>query len=616
MNTSIRAVGSNYSTARQMAASGAICRKLGLPFRDLTSSTLTLPQRVSVGVRAATLYMPAISASSVFRSAIDKASGSFLASPRLAATVAALAVSANASASAVGEFAEAHPNWIVFGGAVGVLGCIGTIVAGGFAVHLADKNMSLGSEIQRANRDKDAALQRLAQSDAQSKALSAIRNVYLEALLSMSGENRQAFLKLVTAQVLESETPANLAKLLAPFPQDTADMILRVREASEKKEIPARLSEAFCSMDEKPQLDIAAHIYRKCGGDESVIEGLMRYYAGSSRRGQGQSSIDVFMGKIAAAVIIPETEAAILANAAKSKHPSVRAVVISHPSTGKEVLISSLADAHQPIADAAAVRLFVQGVDEPSLVAGEKSKWPSVRIKVVQAMPLDQSTRSLALLNDQDANVRAAMFARISPSLDTAKLRILLPQVKFQDIRWAIAKHSNVSADTITAMLKTMRKTLHVIDQEEQGHNEGDSYNYDWVVDQTEESHDEFEPADLKQATEALSKKTFTEIASIVGGIDTELAGILRAGCLEPRRAGILASLKAADPASLKKDLLEQTALLIGIMTVQEVAAMLTEIGAQMAGKIFNLIPGDRAPLIVRAIDAKFIADMFKSLGQ
>ena len=165
-------------------------------------------------------------------------------------------------------------------------------------------------------------------------------------------------------------------------------------------------------------------------------------------------------------------------------------------------------------------------------------------------------------------------------------------------------------------MLKTMRKTYHVIDQQEQGHNAGDSYYPDWVVDQEEQSHDEFEPADLIRATDVLSNRKYPEVASVLAEIDTELSGILRAKYIEPRKAGILSSLDKADPASLEADLIGQAVSLIMVMTAKEAAELLTKIGARKAGILFGSISGEQPSAIVKELDPQFIAAMFKSLSR
>ncbi|MEK7376308.1 MAG: hypothetical protein AABZ57_03975, partial [Candidatus Margulisiibacteriota bacterium] len=51
----------NYFRARSLALSGAIARKIGLPYRDLTGTeNLSVVQRLGVGIKSAGLYLPYI----------------------------------------------------------------------------------------------------------------------------------------------------------------------------------------------------------------------------------------------------------------------------------------------------------------------------------------------------------------------------------------------------------------------------------------------------------------------------------------------------------------------------------------------------------------------------
>jgi hypothetical protein len=115
-----------------------------------------------------------------------------------------------------------------------------------------------------------------------------------------------------------------------------------------------------------------------------------------------------------------------------------------------------------------------------------------------------------------------------SPSLD-----ILSQQVSSSDILWAIAEHENASPSEVGDLLKSFEMTK-VIDQKEQHHKERD-----WcakektvyvIVDVEEESHWEYDPAEIKRIAQLLLGKTEDFLDRVVSGksLDRELVAAVK----------------------------------------------------------------------------------------
>ncbi len=486
------------------------------------------------------------------------------------------------------------------------------------------KNISLAKELAakkvamtQAVKQKDASIGNLdgqvkqltsvnTQLTAGLAAVNGLADTYRTAVLSMTEGDKKTFVRLLTSRVILAEKPEGLAKLLAPFPQETAQHILTA-SASDPKAFQ-NLSAAVAVMSETGQSSVAAWLYMLSNGNDKIINDVW-----ASKDGKRAPAI---MTLAAPLVIHERTEATLLAAALKSSFISIRTAVVKHAKTPAPALLDCLVgDADESVATEAMKRVLVTGIDTPTLTRALSSKWPKIQLEAARFVPTTERKILTNLALFKDKNISTVAFSKMMLGLTGPEADVIAASSTDADILWSIAGFAKASAASVARSLSVSMVGTKVVDVAEEGgwKDANDEYApHDWEVYKEEVSHLEYTDADKKKATELLISRPAAFVQEtlklITGDLNKALSGTYHLA----RVNEVKRSVADANPT---QNNLTLAANFIATLPTEEAVKVLMELGAAKTNMILKStgIPQGTSGAIVRAMPQAFIGEVLAS---
>lgn len=471
-----------------------------------------------------------------------------------------------------------------------------------------------------------------AQQEAVIRTLVSLRDTYLSGVLSMREGDRRQFVKLLASRVLFEEHPDCLAKLLSPFPEDTALLISTA--AAGDKAAYQKVKAAILAMQQPAQVAIAKSLYILADGTDKPIVDIW----GSPAEKRAAE----IMREVGAYAITDTTPDKLFNNAASSAFSGIRlAVVRSSKSPLSALMVCLKSDPDEFVAQEAAKRAFAQGVRPETLSDALKSRWPAIRITAAQLLPVSERAILTGLAVCDEEALRKIAFSKMLAGLTAAEADAIATRSKDTLILWQIANcqstpattadrclqasipahawevagHPKASAATVAESLAAAMKGTKVIDRQEVGHwkDEHDEYApHDWEVDTPELSHLEYSAAEIKRATDLLLARASDFVKSVIDNLTGDLKNTMAGTYHQARVNEVKASVSGSSPSARQ---IAAVSAFIQTLSDDEAIKILVEIGSAKANLVLKSDSMDkmRAGTLIRKMQPGFVAELLRS---